>query len=303
MIPTRFVLRLKPGLLCLFVVFGLAGSSDAEPVRPIAIVAMADGDLMILHRHGALLRVDPREPRLVKLPAPFGPWQPLDMAVAVEQGHEYIYMTQYWPVRTERSLYRLARYDAATGKVTASWMAGLPFSTGVTVPADGEGSLVYVAAHLEGEIFKLDVSRSTTSPHRVVRFWEAERLGALAFDPTEQNLWVIDSGRGILLSVSIDGGRERRVPGDLAFPVALAVDAERRRLFVLDNVRRQVQVVDLDAEKLSMGLFAEIEGAEDPTGLAVDGSGVVWVGDARTGRLYAFNSDGKFLRRLRLEMP
>lgn len=278
------------------------GAVSADLVRPIALSASADGQIFVLHRYGGLYRVDPAQGRLWRVRESFGAWQPIDMTVADDRGQVQVFVTQHWPVRTDRSLFRLARYDGQTGDRTGDWKGSLPFSTGVAVPASRQ-TMAYVVAHQENEIFTLDLTKPAATPRRVVRFWHTRGLGALAFDRTEDRLWVADTGRGRVLSVGLDGEPAAEVVGDSSFPVALAVDSSRRRLYILDNARRRILAVDLMADSPRAEAFAELTGVRDPLGLTVDRRGIVWVGDAHTGRLLSFDQEGRFLRWLRLTMP
>lgn len=275
-----------------------AGVLSADVVRPVALSATAEGEIFILHRYGGLYRADPAKRKIWRVRESFGAWQPIAMTV-VDDG-EQVYVTQHWPVRTDRSLFRLARYDGRTGNRTGDWKASIPFSTGVAVPTAQQA---FVAAHHEGEILRLDLSNDGATPRRFVRFWHAQGLGALVFERVEGRLWVVDTGRGRILSAGSDGEPIGEVALDRSYPVALAVDPERHRLFILDGAGRRILVVNLRADTLQAETFAELRGAKDPLGLTVDGAGVVWVGDARTGRLLSFDQEGKFLRWLQLTMP
>lgn len=283
----------------------LAATRGGELVRPIALAVDGQGRILILHRYGGIYRADPRLGRLSTVRPSLGPWQPLDMALANVGGRDALFVTQRWPVRKDGELFRLARYDAASGEETGAWTAAMPYTVGVAVSSAGRGAVAYLAASSEREVARLDLANRSATPQRVLRLWQAKRLSALAFDEERDRLWVADDGGGELTSFGTDGEVARTVEG-LALPVALVVDAPRRRLLVLDNADERVLSVDLGRESSRPEVLIDLDDdvdADDPLGLAVDSTGTIWVGDADEGLLLSFDAEGRFLRWMRLRAP
>ena len=115
-------------------------------------------------------------------------------------------------------------------------------------------------------------------------------------------------------------GEVRRVPG---VPSGVELDREARRLYVADTGNNRVAVLDIDSgergqrlwpnydgtlqfEMLGATLETVVDGAaaglEQPAGLALH-AGVIYIGDAATGTLHAFDKTGAHLDWLALGLP
>lgn len=111
-------------------------------------------------------------------------------------------------------------------------------------------------------------------------------------------IWVTDMGiRGVHL---IDLARDKvgyifsAGTTPLVTPAGIAVDLERKRLFVSDTTLAKVFLFDLDGRFISSWDTPDHFGR--PAGLAVDQNGQLYVVDAKKNRLSIFSSAGELLR-------
>jgi len=115
----------------------------------------------------------------------------------------------------------------------------------------------------------------------------------VAYDPSI-GLVVSDSGQGALFLFDADG-RFRGTIGDnqLGRPVGVAIDAQRRRLFVADAGLHQVFVFAFDGEEITrIGGRGSGPGEFNfPTNVALDADGRLYVSDSLNFRVQVFGPD------------
>ena len=111
-------------------------------------------------------------------------------------------------------------------------------------------------------------------------------------------IWVADMGISGVHQIDLARGKVDYIfnagTTPLATPAGVAVDLERKRLYVSDTTLAKVFLFDLE------GRFIKEWEAPDnfgrPAGLAVDQSGQLYVVDAQKNRLSIFSQDGELLR-------
>jgi sugar lactone lactonase YvrE len=177
---------------------------------------------------------------------------------------------------------------------------------GVAVSHDGDR--LYVADYGGGRVMLADFRRQTMdvfAPDAKV-----ERPFNVALD-AQENVYVSDSARKSVLVLDRRGSFLRRIgEGDLERPTGLALDAERKILYVADSSSKEspnhrVRVYGLDGTHLrdlgpSVGPPAKGDGDGQfhfPTYLALDSDGNVYVADTMNFRIQVFGPDGRFLRK------
>lgn len=126
-------------------------------------------------------------------------------------------------------------------------------------------------------------------------------LVGVAID-SEDNLYVSDSYTGKILVFEKSGRFKKRLgPAEGMFkrPTGLAIDRERGRLYVVETVRDEVHVLDLDGKPLfKFGRRGDGDGEFNfPTQICVRDDRV-YVTDTLNARLQVFDRDGHFLSSL-----
>ena len=177
---------------------------------------------------------------------------------------------------------------------------------GVAVSRDGER--LYIADYGGGRVMLADFGRQTMDVFAPEA--QVERPFNVALD-AQENVYIADSARKSVLVLDRRGAFLRRIgAGDLERPTGLALDGERRLLYVADSSSKEspnhrVRVYSLDGAHLrDLGPLDGVPARGDgdgqfyfPTYLALDGGGNVYVADTMNFRIQVFAPDGRFLRK------
>lgn len=176
------------------------------------------------------------------------------------------------------------------------------FSTPVDVASDGKGR-VFVADAGARQVFVLDLVNHTFRPlSSVVQGGGMQRSFGFPFSVT-----VADDGRlyvsdVIAKSVDVFNENEKYLfsigNSELVRPTAVAVDMQRKVIYVLDTAMHRLMKFGLQGELL--GIFGE-RGNEPgqfnyPTDIDVDDQGYLYVLDSLNARVQIFDENGVFLR-------
>lgn len=162
-------------------------------------------------------------------------------------------------------------------------------SKGIIFVADGGSSRVF-AFDLEKKKVTIRGANQLASP------------AGLAIDDTDR-LFVADAAQHAVFIFREDGTLEGAFgQGWLHRPAGLAIDNENRFLYVCDSAENHVVVFDADTMK-----YLRVVGAPsdqnmlpgtfgDPTNVAVDSEGNIYVSDTFNARVQVFDAEGQFVR-------
>lgn len=152
----------------------------------------------------------------------------------------------------------------------------------------------YVATSDSNEIYRLDLKGTEIT--YVTHIENATKLGPVAFDEAQQELYVADVASGRIYQYSISARTSKILVSGLSAPTALAYDGEASRLFVADPGRGGVFTVD---PRSSNPLLAEFAAGslKSPYGMTLISNGRVAVADYGANSAVVFSSKGEMLFR------
>jgi DNA-binding beta-propeller fold protein YncE len=116
-------------------------------------------------------------------------------------------------------------------------------------------------------------------------------------------IYVADAQQGRVFGYDLQGRNLYTIGkrGELQYPLGLAVDKKRNKLYVADAHAHVVKVFD------NMGMFLYDVGSSSgpgelkyPMAVALDRTGIVYVLDGRRKRVVVYDVDGRYLRSFRL---
>jgi len=168
-----------------------------------------------------------------------------------------------------------------------------------------DGNRLYIADMGLGKVLVADFKAKRIKP-----FAPDEPPGRpfdVAIDGDE-NLYVSDSIKREVVKLDKNGNRLLAISDDIERPTGLAVDRERKLLYVVDSAslkskKHRVRVYDLNGKHLrDLGPAdgGDTKGSGDgqvyfPIYVAVASDGSVYVGDAMNFRIQVFDAEGNFL--------
>lgn len=290
----RVLFSVLAGLVC-SVPLATGGSLG---VRPSALDSLRSGELVVLDAQQGLFVLSPATGQVRTLVAGFGLYEAMDMASAVLDGSDAIFVTMS-AKGGDRA--QLVRYNAAGARIGA-WAAPRPDTRLSGIAVDAKKNVVYVASTQPSEIFTLDLNRSPRGGLlvRLVRALGADRLGAMVLDSRRDRLLVGDPYLGRVVAYDLASGRSQLLFEKVGEVAALALDAGRDRLFIADGGGERVLVADLADKPAVPRIFVQSKELDEPLGLALDAAGGLWVGDRSARKVYQVSANGQLLRALPL---
>ena len=201
-------------------------------------------------------------------------------------------------------------HDTTFTQSVADFLAGTKPTPAQIVEPNGiavsdDGSVLYVSDRAQGAVFVFDFGKK-----------QFLKVGAqkgeagldwpmgVALDG-EQNIYVVEQGKKAI-TVFDPSGKQLRSFTDksLVRPSGIAIDRERRRLYVADashtlTMDHSVKIFTLDGKLIGKigGQKGDGPGSFNvPTYVWVDDDGDVYVTDTMNCRVQAFSPDGKYIR-------
>lgn len=115
----------------------------------------------------------------------------------------------------------------------------------------------------------------------------------------EGRVWVADTGAHLIHVFDLERRRIDYIQEidrqPLDYPVGLAIDAQRQRLYVADASQDRIYVLDYNGTLVSE--WQPPGGFRRPAGMAVGRTGNLYVADALAGEVVVFSPEGQFLQR------
>lgn len=187
-----------------------------------------------------------------------------------------------------------------TEKMTKSILGGQPqqvFRRPVAVASSGDGR-IFVTDADKRQITVYDMNSRSVYPFKHTG---AVRLPfGLAVDSAGR-LFVADAGGRSVLVFGADGAPLFSIGGPelLEYPVFLALDETRDRIYVSDSRAHRIVVFDLKGNYIrSFGEWGPQDGNfYGPQGMAVDKNGNLYVADMFNARVQVFDAEGNFVRK------
>jgi len=265
---------------------GLHGEASARP-RLAALTFSAAGGIVLL-TNGQVVSFDAATGaigrRLFQVPLTH---QALEAVAWEHRGAPLLCLPVYRRGGNTRESWLLQR---SAEKEIWTWLPSRGLYVGVGV--DAARGVAYVANATTYEVFAVDLDRPGAEPRYVASIRGASQLGAAAFDPVGRELFVADADLPHVYGLSVDTGVVREAASlDGAELRALAVGVTGRQLLMADAGHEAVWALPLAAEG-GVTRFSGITQLKDPTGIAVDSGGRVWVADAGTSSVFRLRADG-----------
>jgi sugar lactone lactonase YvrE len=161
---------------------------------------------------------------------------------------------------------------------------------------------LYVADQKVGAIFIFNTETRETEMIRNGFEAHFAMITGLAIDDDDR-LFVSDGKQGKVMVFDANHKITAQIKEGLVGPLGLAIDRERRLLYVVDTQQDQVMVYDVDSVKLlrkigTGGKKHTLTTPGDfalPTNVAIDKEGNIYVTDTLNWRVEIFDADGNFV--------
>jgi DNA-binding beta-propeller fold protein YncE len=162
------------------------------------------------------------------------------------------------------------------------------------VDSGAHAAVAYVATSDSNEIFRINLKG--TGITSVARISDASKLGPVAFDEAQQEIYVADVASGQIYQYSLTTRSSRIFVTHLSAPTALVFDPESNRLFIADPGQQSIFVADTRAAKPVAVSFASTP-LKSPYGMTLISQDRVAVADHSSSSIFVFSSKGALLFR------
>ena len=268
-------------------------------VDPAGVAAAPSGDLFLLEVNGkvSLLtsQADQQHPRELFRTSTM--YNPVDIAASTDGSEVYLFVVQWHSILSQPT-WIIDEYSSNGNRVATWKRTSEDVYSGVTV--DSQRQIVYLAKAWSGEIHWMSVHQSAhNNPTYLMSVFATTSLGALAVDEQKQQLFVADPLKGQLYVADLARKTARLLCSGVGEPAALAYDRTRQKLYVADRARGRIWQIAPDAAASKPTVFSPANILHNPTGVATDKQGFVWVGDAGAHAVYVFSPSGQLTRTIR----
>lgn len=224
-----------------------------------------------------------------------------------------------WPPPPEKARIEFVRtvsseddvaHDTTFTQQVSNFLAGTKPTPAQIVEPNGiavsdDGSVLYVSDRAQGAVFVFDFGKKQFLKVGAEK-GEAGLDWAMgvALDG-EQNIYVVEQGKKAITVFDPSGRKIRSITdASLERPCGIAIDRERRRLYVADSAHttskdHTVKIFSLDGKLIGKigGQKGDGPGSFNvPTYVWVDSGGEVYVTDTMNCRVQEFSPDGKYVR-------
>jgi DNA-binding beta-propeller fold protein YncE len=282
--PTRLVL---PLILCILA-FSLfpVNAGTPGPLQPVALWPASAGGLYVLDKTRGLSYVaggpglDLRTSNFATFSAS---WQAVDMTAVHSGSDDRVYV-----LLAQETIGMLMCYS--NRQFSHSWIAKT-LLTGIA--PDPQGQRLFLSGGLTNQIYEFDWNDPRASPTKVfVAVHGSQLLGPLAFDSDRRLLYAGDQRIGVIFAINVDSKSVSQIGQIVGQPSALAFDSVHRTLYVADSVGRKVWAFGVDKKPAKSQLFSRSPDFRQPSAIAIDANGALWLGDPESQTIYQLAPNG-----------
>ena len=265
--------------------------SQGRSSPPTAISIASDGRGLVLEANGAIVEIDIKQAkkgRVVYQPNPV--YQVMDISARLQGRTPFACATVHLDERASFHAWLVQPVDVR--KHAWAWLPGRSYYTGCAF--DESKSAVYVAS-TTGEVFRVPIG--DTRVDRFATIAGVSAIGPLAFNAPRRLLVLADTKSRTLYALNVDTKSVTKLTklrsGDIR---ALALTPQGDRLYVADSDDETIWTIDLKAPSM-VKVFSAPPEFREPTGVAVDPAGRVWVAERRLRKVVQLSADGRTIER------
>jgi len=228
---------------------------------------------------------------------------PIDLGAGSLEGKDLIAVCSTAHTNADPGQAALTVFEVQAGKTmsqVARPMKTLGATTCSGVFVDGRSGTAFATDMFTGKVHSLSLRSGGDGRVAGTFVSVPNALGtSLTLDLGRPRFLVADEQNGGIIEVPMEGRSPARVVvTDLGDPRAVWVDQPRSRLLIADATFKKIWQVAIDRNTGALGhatVFSAEASFREPSGLAVDGSGTVWVGDPSAQVVYRFSPSGNLV--------
>jgi DNA-binding beta-propeller fold protein YncE len=256
-------------------------------LQPVALWPASAGGLYALNKVGSVIYIPggaDLDLRNASTLATFSAsWQTVDITAVSSGSEERVYV-----LLAQETIGMLMCYSK--GQFLNSWIAKT-LLTGIA--PDLKGQRLFLAGGLTNQIYVFDWTSPGASPTKsFATVHGAQLLGALTFDSARHVLYAGDSRTGIIFAIDTESKSVTQITQIAGQPNALAFDSGQRTLYIADSVGRRVWALAVDKTPAKPRVFSSSADFRQPSALAIDAHGAIWLGDPESQAIYQLSPTG-----------
>jgi hypothetical protein len=273
-----------------------------DRVKPVVLATRSDGSVSFLDRSQRIFRIDPgsAEPRFLScVPEQLTAVEDVIGVAGTDEAAWVAGTFRGYGNKADEVRVGVTRLGQGERGLEAQARALPKGFDSAAAAFDLERSRLFLARVDEPGIDVVDLTHKQLEPVSLVDIDTSDPLRMLAYDAERDRVFGSDGEANVIVAdLAATPPAVTTLAADLDLPSALAYDRERKRLYVTTAGDGTLWKLECESSCGAPSRLAASPHLKRPRALAIDATGVIWVGDLEAGILAGLTPEGELVRRI-----